>query len=215
MNFLDALTQCPLVAILRGIGPEEIETVSDALVACGFRIIEVPLNSPDPFTSIRLLGERHGNRILAGAGTVMNPDQVDQVARAGGRLIVMPHADGRIVRAAKQSSMVALPGFATPTEAFAMLEAGADGLKLFPAEGNPPPVLKAMRAVLPRATPVLPVGGITPLNMSEYWKAGASGFGLGSALYKPGTAPAEIHSRAQEFLRAVRLFHSQQGEAQQ
>ena len=139
----------------------------------------------------------------------MTPAQVGQVAAAGGKLIVMPHADARVVRAAKKLGLIALPGFATPTEAFAMLEAGADGLKLFPAEGNPPAVLKAMRAVLPREAAILPVGGITPLNMSEYWKAGANGFGLGSALYKPGSTVAEVTQRAQQFMRANQMLHSQ------
>jgi 2-dehydro-3-deoxyphosphogalactonate aldolase len=204
-----------LVAILRGIRPDEIAAVGDALYEGGFRILEVPLNSPDPFTSIRTLADRFARRALIGAGTVLNEDQVSKVAQAGGTLIVMPHADARVVRAAKQQGLIALPGFATPTEGFQMLDAGADGLKLFPAEANPPSVLKSLRAVLPRDTAVLPVGGINTLNMADYWKAGANGFGLGSALYKVGATPAEIIQRAQDFMRAVQVFHSPQGESQQ
>jgi len=215
MILRDWLTQCPLIAILRGIRPDEVEAIGDALFEGGFRIIEVPLNSPDPFSSIRLLSDRFGQRTLVGAGTVLRAEQVDEVAKAGGKLIVMPHANEHVVRATRKQGMIALPGFSTPTEAFNMLDAGADGLKLFPAEANPPAVLKSMRAVLPQTTAILPVGGITPLNMDPYWKAGANGFGLGSALYKTAVTPAEILTRAQEFMRAVKFFHSQQSEAQQ
>lgn len=197
------IAECPLVAILRGVRPDEVVAIGEALVGVGFRLIEVPLNSPDPITSIRLLAEAIGDRALIGAGTVLEVARVDEIARAGGRLIVMPHADGRIVRAAKKCGLVAVPGFATPTEAFAMLEEGADALKLFPAEAFPPPVLKAMRAVLPPTVPVLPVGGITPDRMADYWTAGASGFGLGSALYKPGATAGAVAENGRAFVAAL------------
>ena len=199
------LGACPLVAILRGVTPAEVIGIADALFEAGFRIIEVPLNSPDPLESIRLLAEKFAGNALIGAGTVLEVGAVRAVAEAGGRLIVMPHAGGAVVRAAKARGLIAVPGFATPTEAFAMLEAGADGLKLFPAEASPPAVLKAMRAVLPPAVPVLPVGGITPEKMAVYQDAGATGFGLGSALYKPGMPAAEVATNAARFMAALAL----------
>ena len=198
----DALSQCPLVAILRGVKPVEVVDIGAALVDAGFAIIEVPLNSPEPLESITLLVKAFGNKVLVGAGTVMNADEVVKVGAAGGRLIVMPHADARVVGAAKTGALYSLPGFATPSEAFAMIAAGADGLKLFPAEANPPKVLKAMRAVLPKSMPVLPVGSITPDNMAEYWAAGANGFGLGSALYKPGATKEQVAAAAAQFVAA-------------
>lgn len=198
------LAQCPLVAILRGIRPEEVIDVGEALFEAGFRIIEVPLNSPDPLSSIALLSGRFGDRALVGAGTVTDPAQVEHVADAGGHVIVMPHADGAVVREAKSRGMLALAGFSTPTEALAMLAAGADGLKLFPAEAHPPPVLRAMRAVLPRQVAVLPVGSITPENMESYWQAGAGGFGLGSALYRPGARIDDVAGAALQFITRLR-----------
>jgi 2-dehydro-3-deoxyphosphogalactonate aldolase len=203
MTLQDALARCPLVAILRGIQPGESIAVGQALIDAGFTIIEVPLNSPEPFDSIEKLSAAFGSRALVGAGTVTKPDHVLQVGKAGGRLIVMPHADAAVVRAAKAAGLYAMPGFGTATEAFAMIEAGADALKLFPAEANPPKVLKALRAVLPRALAVLPVGSITPDNMGEFWAAGASGFGLGSALYKPGAAPAKVGANAAAFVASI------------
>jgi 2-dehydro-3-deoxyphosphogalactonate aldolase len=208
LAFADALAACPLVAILRGVKPDECLDIGRALLDAGFGIIEVPLNSPEPFESIALLARELGERTLIGAGTVTSPQQVDEVAQAGGRLIVMPHADAKVVVEAKALRLTALPGFATPTEAFAMLEAGADGLKLFPAEANPPKVLKALRAVLPRAVPIIPVGSIGVDNMGEYWAAGANGFGLGSALYKPGTTPEQVSKSAAKFRAAVQLLLS-------
>jgi 2-dehydro-3-deoxyphosphogalactonate aldolase len=197
------LDLCPLVAILRGIRPDEVVDIGEALVAEGFRIIEVPLNSPEPIDSIRRLAEALGGRALVGAGTVLEAARVDAIADAGGRLVVLPHADARVVAAAKRRGLLAIPGFATPTEAFAMLEAGADALKLFPAETSPPPVLKALRAVLPAAVRVLPVGGITPERMAPYWAAGAGGFGLGSALYKPGSSAPTVADQARAFIGAL------------
>ena len=197
------LDRLPLVAILRGVSPDEAVDIGEALVAGGFAIVEVPLNSPSPFDSVARLATALGDRALIGAGTVMTPDAVARVAAAGGRLIVTPHADPRVVRAAKAAGLLAVPGFATPTEAFAMLEAGADALKLFPAESAPPPVLKALRAVLPAEARILPVGGIRPETMAGYWQAGAAGFGLGSALYKPGDAPGTVHQKALALRQAV------------
>ncbi len=202
MDVTAQLTAFPLVAILRGLRPEEAEGVGEVLVLHGFRIIEVPLNSPDPFTSIRHLARRFPAAMI-GAGTVLDPADADRVHAAGGRLIVMPHGDTTVIRRAKALGMACMPGVATPTEAFAALAAGADALKLFPAEGLPPAVLKAWLAVLPRGTALLPVGGITPTNMDPYWAAGASGFGLGSALYKPGMTPAEVDAIARAFAEAV------------
>lgn len=202
-TMIEWLGRCPLVAILRGVTPDEAVAVGEVLVAQGVVIIEVPLNSPEPIESIRRLSTALGDRTLVGAGTVLDVGAVAEVAAAGGRLIVMPHADGQVVRAAKQAGLLTAPGVATPTEAFAMIEAGADALKLFPAEANPPAVLKAMRAVLPPAVPILPVGGIKPETMAAYIAAGASGFGLGSALYKPGDTPSEVGEKAQAFRRAL------------
>jgi 2-dehydro-3-deoxyphosphogalactonate aldolase len=200
LNFRDALLQCPLVAILRGIEPTEAVETGQALFDAGFRILEVPMNSPQPLNSIALLSKAFAGKALIGAGTVTAPDQVLKVGEVGGRLIVLPHADAAVVRAAKAGGLYALPGFATPTEAFAMIAAGADGLKLFPAEAHPPKVLKAMRAVLPKQMPILPVGSITPENMAEYWTVGANGFGLGSALYQPRAKPAEVAEKARAFV---------------
>ncbi|HYL19429.1 MAG TPA: 2-dehydro-3-deoxy-6-phosphogalactonate aldolase [Burkholderiales bacterium] len=203
LSLQDALSQCPLVAILRGVKPVEVVDVGAALIGAGFAIIEVPLNSPEPLDSIALLVKAFGNKVLVGAGTVMSADEVVKVGAAGGRLIVMPHADARVVGAAKTGGLYALPGFATPSEAFAMIAAGADGLKLFPAEASPPKVLKAMRAVLPKSMPVLPVGSIAPDNMADYWAAGANGFGLGSALYRPGATKEQVAAAAAQFVAVV------------
>ena len=196
MDLSGFLTRCPLVAILRGIRPDEAVRVAAALEAAGFAIVEVPLNSPDPLVSIAALARTFGDRMLIGAGTVMTATQVADIARAGGKLIVTPHADAAVVRAAKQRGMLAVPGFFTPAEAFAMLDAGADALKLFPAEGASPAMLRAMRAVLPAGTMVLPVGGIDASNMDAWRAAGASGFGVGSAIYKPNDTPAMVSAKA-------------------
>jgi 2-dehydro-3-deoxyphosphogalactonate aldolase len=192
----------PLIAILRGIQPEEAEVIGRALAQAGFRVLEVPLNSPEPFESIRRISLALGDDYLVGAGTVMTPAQVAQVAAAGGRLIVMPHADAAVIRAAKDAGMLCVPGVATPTEAFAALAAGADGLKLFPANQVSPEGLKAWRAVLPAHVPVFPVGSISPHNMAPWVTAGAQGFGIGSALYAPGVDAAEVARRAHAFAQA-------------
>lgn len=198
-----AFAQMPLVAILRGIRPDEVEPIGEALVEAGFTIIEVPLNSPDPFASIGRLARRLEGRAVIGAGTVLRADHVPSVADAGGTIVISPNADARVIAAAVERDMVALPGIATPTEAFLALEAGAAALKLFPAEAGGPPVLKAMRAVLPVGTRVLPVGGITPETLKPWCDAGAAGFGLGSALYDAGMDAQEVGRRATRFVSAL------------
>ncbi len=201
-----ALQQLPLVAILRGVKPDEVEAIADALYAEGFRVIEVPLNSPQALDSIDRLSSHMPGDALIGAGTVLSADAVRDVQIAGGRLIVMPHADVAIIRVAKARGLACVPGAATPTEAFAALQAGADALKLFPAELVTPPVVKAMRAVLPKELRLLPVGGITPERVAAYRKAGAAGFGLGSALYAPGMTAADVGQRARAFAEAWRAL---------
>jgi len=196
------LNPLPLVAILRGIAPDEAVSIGRVLAEAGFRVLEVPLNSPQPMESIRRLSQSLGDSVLVGAGTVMTPAQVDEVTAAGGRLIVMPHADTAVIRAAKAAGMICVPGVATPSEAFAALAAGADGLKLFPADQVTPAGLKAWRAVLPASVAVLPVGGIALGNMAAWLAAGAQGFGIGAALYAPGLAADEVASRARAFAQA-------------
>jgi len=198
------LDPLPLVAILRGLTPDESVEIGRVLVDAGFRMLEVPLNSPQPFESIRRMSEALGDEYLVGAGTVLDPANVKKVADAGGRLIVMPHADVAVIRAAKEGGLYCVPGVATPTEAFAALAAGADALKLFPAEQASPAVLKAWRAVLPKDLAVLPVGGIAPDNMGPWLAAGAGGFGIGSSLYAPGRPASDVATRARAFADAWR-----------
>jgi len=202
MNALQEVLQpLPLVAILRGVKPAQVVAIGEVLLEAGFAAIEVPLNSPEPLESIRLLVKAYG-RALIGAGTVRDPADVQRIADAGGRLIVMPHSDGAVIHAAKQRGLFCVPGVATPTEAFAALNAGADALKLFPAEALPPAVVKAWRAVVPSEHWLLPVGGISPETMAPYLDAGANGFGLGSALYKAGMKPAQVAKNARSFADA-------------
>ena len=196
-----AMAQLPLIAILRGLTPAEAPAIGETLVSSGFAIIEVPLNSPDPLHSITAL-TRQFPQALIGAGTVLNAQQVQDVHGAGGRLVVAPNFNPAVVAQALALNMVVLPGVATPTEAFAALDAGAHGLKLFPAEMITPATVKALRAVLPKSAALMPVGGITSVNMTAYRTAGASGFGLGSALYAPGRSPAQVQEMAQAFVRA-------------
>ncbi len=203
LPYLDPL---PLIAVLRGITPEEIPAISEALVAEGFRVLEVPLNSPRPFESIGLLATIYGARCLVGAGTVLDVADVVRVRDAGGKVIVMPHANTAVIREAKKQELVCVPGVATPTEAFAALAAGADGLKMFPAEALPPGALKAWRAVLPRDALVFAVGGIRPDNMSAYWSAGASGFGTGSNLYAPGAPAKKVRAAAAAYAAGFRAL---------
>lgn len=193
------LKDLPLIAILRGVTPDEIVAVGRALHDAGFRVIEIPLNSPQPFESIRRLTTELGESCLIGAGTVLTEAQVAEVDAAGGRLIVSPNANLAVIRASKAAGLVSAPGVATPSEGFAALDAGADSLKLFPAEQLGPAVVKAWRAVFPKELALLPVGGITPDNMGPYVAAGANGFGLGSALYKPGLSAAQVSANAQAF----------------
>lgn len=201
------LARSPLIAILRGVKPDEVVDVTEALLAHGVIIVEVPLNSPDPFESVRRLVHRFGNRLLIGAGTVMTVAQVDQLAESGGRLLVTPHAAEAVVRAAKRHGMIACPGIATPTEAFAMLMAGADGLKLFPAEASSPAVLRALRAVLPAGTLTMPVGGIEPGNMQPWLDAGASGFGIGGSIFRPGDTAQTVGEKAARLMAALPRRH--------
>jgi len=203
VDLRQALAELPLVAILRGLAPENALAVGQVLIDAGFRIIEVPLNSPRPFESIALLATAFGTPALVGAGTVLRTEDVARVKAAGGRLIVMPHGDIAIVREAKRQGLICVPGVATPTEGFTALGAGADGLKMFPAEAMPPAVVKAWRAVFPPETLLLPVGGIAPERMAEYLAAGASGFGLGSALFAPNLTPAAVRDRADAFVTAL------------
>lgn len=199
------LTRMPLVAILRGIRPEESEAVADAILQGGIEIIEIPLNSPVPLESIARIARKLGDSALIGAGTVMTADDVRQVSEAGGRLIVMPHADTAVLKAAKRAGLLCVPGFFTPTEALTLLPHRPDGLKLFPAEAASPDVLKAVRAVLPRDVPILPVGGVGADSdrMRSYLSAGAAGFGIGSAIYRPGDSPATVAAKAQALVAAV------------
>lgn len=202
-RFAAAFAACPLVAILRGITPNEVDAVGDALVDAGFTLIEVPLNSPLPFDSIARLAQRLGGQALVGAGTVTAAAEVARVAECGGRLIVSPNTNPDVIRSSVAAGLISLPGYYTPTEAFAALAAGADGLKLFPADATLPAVLKAHRAVLPKDLPVLAVGGIDVGNMATWSAAGANGFGLGSSLYKPGKSAADVARDARAFVAAL------------
>lgn len=202
----DALRHCPLIAILRGIQPDEAEPVGEALCEAGFVIVEVPLNSPRPLDSIARLADAFAGRMLVGAGTVMTPDEVRDIAAAGGALVVMPHFDPDVVDAANDAGLFCVPGVMTPSEGFAALRAGADALKIFPAQAIPPAVLAAWRAVLPPATLTLPVGGIDAGNLAAYWQAGARGFGIGSNLYRPGKSVADVAKAAAALVAAARLL---------
>jgi 2-dehydro-3-deoxyphosphogalactonate aldolase len=198
----DVLETLPLVAILRGLTPDESVEVGQALVTAGFRCLEVPLNSPEPLDSIRRLRDALGDRAIVGAGTVLSPQAVRDVADAGGQIIISPNTDTTVIAEAKAAGLISFPAFYTPSEAFAAIAAGADALKLFPAEAAGPAMLKAMKAVLPKTTPVLPVGGVEPGNVAAWRAAGADGFGLGSALYKPGRPAAEVGEIARAFVAA-------------
>jgi len=206
MNLRDYLSPLPLIAVLRGITPEEVSTIAGALFDEGFRILEVPLNSPRPFESIRLLAREFGDRCLTGAGTVIDASDVARVRDSGGSLIVMPHGDTAVIREAKRLGLTCIPGVATPTEAFSAMAAGADGLKMFPAEALPAAALKAWRAVLPRDTLVFAVGGIKPDNMAPYWAAGADGFGTGSNLYAPASDVAAVRAAAAAYAAGFRVL---------
>ncbi len=198
------LQRCPIIAILRGIKPEEAEPICDALEKAGVCIVEVPLNSANALSSISILSSSFGNRMLIGAGTLTDPRHVAEVAAAGGKLIVTPHADTAIVREAKSAGLIAVPGFFTPAEAFALLHAGADALKLFPSEVLGIPMLKALQAVLPPNTIVIPVGGVDAERIQPWMKAGAGGVGVGSSIYKPWDSPAAVNAKAKTLVLMTR-----------
>lgn len=202
-EFRQHFAVCPLVAILRGLTPDDAVNIGEALIDGGIRIIEIPLNSPDPFGSIEKLSVAFGDRALIGAGTVLDPADVARVAQAGGRIVVAPNADRAVISETVAAGLVSAPGYFTPTEAFSALAAGAHALKLFPAEAASPAVVKAQRAVLPREVPLIVVGGVTPDHLSGYLKAGASGFGLGGGLYRPGDRAEEVRGRALAFVAAL------------
>ena len=201
--FHQYFSQCPLIAIIRGVTPDEAEAVGEALHEGGIRIIEVPLNSPEPLKSIERLAKRMGERALVGAGTVLTAGQVADVQSAGGRLIVSPNTNVEVIAAAAGAGLVSSPGFFTPSEAFAAIAAGAHTLKLFPAEGATPAVVKAMKAVLPKDIPLLVVGSVTPATIPAWLAAGADGFGLGSGVFKPGNTPAQVLDNARAYVAAL------------
>jgi len=200
----DSLARCPLIAILRGMKPEEAPWVLETLVAAGFRILEVPLNSPRRFESLAYLVRHAPPGILIGAGTVLTEAEVDEVTATGAKLMIAPNCAPPVIAAAKTRGLMALPGVATPTEAFTALAAGADGLKMFPGELLPPAAVKAWRAVLPKETLLVPTGGVAPDTIAAYRAAGADGFGIGSALYKPGMSPEELAQKAAAVVAALR-----------
>ena len=201
--FQPRFAACPLVAIIRGVTPDEAEAVGDAIFEAGIHIIEVPLNSPEPLKSIERLAKRLGDRALIGAGTVLEERQVDEVKSAGGQLIVSPNTNPGVIAAAAAAGLVSCPGYFTPSEAFAAIAAGAHALKLFPAEAATPAVVKAQRAVLPRDVPLLVVGGVKPDMMTRWLDAGADGFGLGSGLFRPGNSPTEVLANARNYVNAL------------
>jgi len=196
--------QCPLVAIIRGVTPAEAADIASALYEGGIRIIEVPLNSPDPLASVRAIADALGERALIGAGTVLQPEQVAQVRDAGGRIVVSPNMNPAVIRATVEAGMVSLPGIFTPSEAFTALDASAHALKLFPAEAASPKVVKAIRAVLPKGAHLLVVGGVTPDSMAGWLEAGADGFGLGSGVYKPGETSDQTLKKTRAYVEALR-----------
>lgn len=202
-DFRRYFAACPLIAIIRGVEPDEAEAIGEALFEGGIRIIEVPLNSPDPLASVGRLARRLGDRALIGAGTVLKAADVAAVAEAGGGIVVSPGFSAEVVRATVSAGLVSAPGYFTPSEAFAALGAGAHALKLFPAEAAPPAVVKAQRAVLPPSVPLVVVGGVTPDRMAAYREAGADGFGLGGALYRPGQSPGQVRAQARAFVAAL------------
>jgi 2-dehydro-3-deoxyphosphogalactonate aldolase len=205
MNLKMWLERSPLIAILRGVKPSEVESIGAALEEAGIAIIEVPLNSPKPLKSIEILSRSFGDRLLVGAGTLMHVSDVESVASAGGKVVVTPHADVAIVQAAKAAGLIAIPGFFNPTEAFALLHAGADGIKLFPADVLGPGMLQAMRAVLPKDAIVIPVGGVGVTQIPKWLSAGAQGFGVGSSLYRPGDSPQSVKAKAKALVESLRI----------
>ena len=198
------LDECPLVAIIRGVTPGDVDAIGDAIYAGGIRIVEVPLNSPDPLASIERLAANFGDRMLVGAGTVVKADDVVRIRDVGGRIIVSPDTNVEVIAATAAAGLVSSPGYFTPSEAFAAIRAGATALKLFPADAASPAVLKAQLAVLPKGIPVLAVGGIKPDNMRPWLEAGASGFGLGGGLYQPGQSPEDTLAKARAYVEGLK-----------
>jgi len=198
------LDECPLVAIIRGVTPDEAEAIGDAIFESGIRIVEVPLNSPEPLQSIEKLAKRFGEQMLVGAGTVLDRAGVARVKDAGGRIIVSPDTNIEVIAATAAAGLVASPGYFTPSEAFAAIRAGATALKLFPAEAASPAVLKAQLAVIPKDIPIMVVGGVRPDNMRPWLEAGATGFGLGGGLYQPRQSPAETLDKARAYVAGLK-----------
>jgi len=207
MTFEDVIRDMPLVAILRGVTPSEAVAVAQALFDAGFRCVETPLNSPDPLASIAAMRKHFDGRLLIGAGTVLSAADAADVANAGAQFMVAPNTNADVIAAAKRNGLLAMPGFMTPSEAFAALTAGADALKLFPADQAGPAFVRALRAVLPQ-TPLFAVGGVSEAQIAPYLAAGATGFGLGASLYKPGDTPDVVHARAAGFVKALREARS-------
>lgn len=203
-DFRRYFAECPLVGIIRGVTPAEAEDIAQALYDGGIRIIEVPLNSSDPFESIRIIAGKFGDKALVGAGTVLDPTDVAKVAEAGGRLVVSPNTNVAVIEETVAAGMVSSPGYFTPSEAFAAIRAGAQLIKLFPAEAASPAVVKSQRAVLPKDIPLIVVGGITPESLKSWMNAGADGFGLGGSLYKAGQSAEATLEKARAFVAAVR-----------
>ena len=202
MTFEDAAKACGIIAILRGVRPSEVLAVGNALYAAGVRIVEVPLNSPDPFVSIAALADHFKARMVVGAGTVLDTASVDNLKTAGGMISVSPDCNPIVIARAIEQALVPLPGVFTPTEAFAAIRAGATHLKLFPAEAASPVTVKAWKAVMPKHVSIYAVGGVTPANMQTWSDAGCAGFGIGSNLYKPGKSPEDVGQSATEFVTA-------------
>jgi len=205
MIIREALVKCPFVAILRGILPNNALPVAEVLIECGFQIIEIPLNSPNPYESINNISTKFGENILVGAGTVLQIDEVALVKSAGGKIIVSPNVNCEVIHRSKLLNLISIPGATTPSEVISAIQAGADAIKLFPAEILPPIAIKALRAIIPNDTILLPVGGIsTDKQISAYLSAGANGFGLGSALFKPGKKLSDIKKSAKTFINSIK-----------
>lgn len=205
-RFASAFSEIPLIAILRGISPDEVGEIGSALVSAGFRLIEVPLTSPDPFDSIGRLVRRVGETAVIGAGTVRTEAQLRQLLDVGGSLVVTPHADVRLISSAASLGLATVPGVATPTEAFAVIDAGANAVKVFPASAVPPTSLRAWRTVIPADIALCPTGGVAPEQMAEYVSAGAGGFGIGTVLYQPGFSAHDVRERARAYIDAWKVI---------
>jgi 2-dehydro-3-deoxyphosphogalactonate aldolase len=197
------LGECPLIGIIRGVRPEEAEAIGEAIYEGGIRIIEVPLNSPDPLRSIERLAKRFGDRVLVGAGTVLDPADVERIRDVGGRIVVSPDTNIEVIAATAHAGLVASPGYFTPSDAFAAIRAGAAGLKLFPAEAATPAVLKSQRAVIPKEVPIMVVGGVKPDSMRPWLEAGATGFGLGGGLYQAGQSAEDTLAKARAYVSGL------------